>query len=130
MRETKQYGARVRRYTDMMAKVLYDAYVRMDEEGEGLGLAPPTPEDVDMISWPQTWPDARCGFRELLRDVFPSEQTDLVLDTRTGVAYVYHAGRFARRVSAPGLAFWEAVRSRHLPGAVEEDEWRSLEPAE
>ena len=130
MRETKQYGARVRRYTDKMAKVLYDVYVRMDEEREGLGLEHPTPEEVDLISWPQTWADARCGFAEPLRDVFASEQTDLVVDTRTGVAYVYHAGRFARRVSAPGLAFWEAVRGRHLPGAVEEDSWRGLEPAE
>ncbi len=127
MRETKRYGERVRRYTDKMERVLYDAYTKMDEERESRGLGHPTPEEVDLISWPQTWPDARCGFAEPQRDVFPSEQTDLVVDTVTGVVYVYHAGRFARRLASPGAAFWTAAKERQLPGAVDEAAWAELE---
>lgn len=126
MREKKEYGARVRRYTEKMERVLYDAYLKMDEERDARGLAHPTPEEVDLISWPQHWPDPCCGFDEPLRDVYPSEQTDLVMDNRTGVAYVYHAGHFARRIEAGSQAFWDAVRDRSLPGAANESAWSLL----
>lgn len=126
MLEKRFYGERVRRYTDKMAHVLYDAYLRMDKERDTQKIPHPTPEEVDILSWPQTWPDARCGFEKPLKDVYSSEQTDVVIDTRLGTAYVYHAGHFARVVSTPTDAFWAAVRERRLPGAVDEDAWRQL----
>mgnify|MGYP003576600778 CR=1 FL=1 len=99
MRERKFYAERVRRYVDKIERVLYDAYLKVDEEREEKGLGHPAPEDIDVLSWPQTWPDARCGFDKPLRDVYPTEQTNVVLDARLGVALVYHAGQFARRES-------------------------------
>lgn len=127
MLEKRFYGERVRRYTDKMAHVLYDAYLRMDKERDAQSIPHPTPEEVDLLSWPQTWPDARCGFDKPLKDVYSSEQTDVVMDSRLGTAYVYHAGRFARTVARPGDAFWIAVRERKLPGAIEEEAWLRLE---
>jgi hypothetical protein len=127
MLEKRFYGERVRRYTDKMAHVLYDAYLRMGKEGEARDLPPPTPEDVDILSWPQSWPDARCGFDKPMKDVYSSEQTDVVIDTRLNTAYVYHAGRLARTLTRPGAAFWDAVRDRRLPGASSEDAWQELE---
>ena len=126
MLEKRFYGERVRRYTDKMARVLYDAYLKMDKEREDRDMPHPTPEEVDILSWPQTWPDARCGFEKPLRDVFASEQTDVVMDTRLGTVYVYHAGHFAHRLENPSDAFWAAVRERKLPGAVEEAAWNDL----
>lgn len=126
MLEKRFYGERVRRYTDKMARVLYDAYLKMDREREDRDMPHPTPDEVDILSWPQTWPDARCGFEKPLRDVFASEQTDVVMDTRLGTVYVYHAGHFARQLDNPGDAFWAAVRERTLPGAIDEDAWRAL----
>ena len=126
MLEKRFYGERVRRYTDKMAHVLYDAYLRMDEERDAQGMAHPTPEEIDILSWPQTWPDARCGFEKPLKDVYASEQTDVVVDNRVGTAYVYHAGYFAHRIEKPGGAFWDAVRDRRLPGAVDEVAWQKL----
>ncbi|HSJ13733.1 MAG TPA: hypothetical protein VK939_04925 [Longimicrobiales bacterium] len=126
MLEKQFYGERVRRYTDKMARVLYDAYLKIDAEREARGLPHPMPEEVDIISWPQSWPDARCGFEEPLRDVIRSEQTDVVIDQRVHTIYVYHAGHFARRIESPGDAFWEAVRERCLPGATDEAGWGRL----
>lgn len=126
MLEKRFYGERVRRYTDKMARVLYDAYLKMDEDRERANLAQPRPEEVDILSWPQTWPDARCGFEKPLKDVYSSEQTDVVMDSRMDTVYVYHAGHFVRRVHQPTDAFWAAVRDRHLPGAIEEDAWKKL----
>jgi hypothetical protein len=127
MLEKRFYGERVRRYTDKMAHVLYDAYLRMDKERDAQRSPHPTPEDVDLLSWPQTWPDARCGFEQPLKDVYASEQTDVVIDSRLGTAYVYHAGQFARSIAQPGGAFWAAVRERKLPGAADDSAWRKLE---
>lgn len=129
MLEKRFYGERVRRYTDKMARVLYDAYLKIDQDREARHLPHPSPEEVDIISWPQTWPDERCGFEEPLRDVYRSEQTDVVIDNRRDTVYVYHAGFFARRVENPGEAFWEAVRARALPGKVDEAAWRRLASA-
>ena len=127
MLEKRFYGERVRRYTDKMAHVLYDAYRRMDKQRDAQKLPHPTPEDVDILSWPQTWPDARCGFDKPLNNVYASEQTDVVIDSRLGTAYVYHAGQFARTIARPGDAFWAAVRERSLPGAVAESAWARLD---
>lgn len=133
MYEKRFYGERVRRYTDKMARVLYDAYMKIDRDREAHGMPSPAPEDVDILSWPQTWPDARCGFEEPLHNVYPCEQTDVVLDNRTDTVYVYHAGVFVREVERPGRAFWDAVRERSLPGKVDTVAWQRLltrEPAE
>lgn len=126
MLEKRFYGERVRRYTDKMAHVLYDAYLKMDKERESQKMSNPTAEEVDLLSWPQTWPDARCGFEKPLKDVYSSEQTDVVIDTRLGTAYIYHAGHFARVVEKPTDEFWTAVRDRNLPGAIDEEGWRKL----
>jgi hypothetical protein len=126
MLEKRFYGERVRRYTDKMARVLYDAYLKMDRDREARDMAHPTPEEVDILSWPQTWPDDRCGFDTPLKDVFSSEQTNVVVDNRLDTVYVYHAGHFVRRIEKPGDAFWAAVRERSLPGAVEQEAWAAL----
>lgn len=128
MRERKFYAERVRRYTDKMERVLYDAYLKIDHDREGRGLGHPIPEEVDIISWPQEWPDARCGFDRPLKDVHKSEQTDVVIDNRVGSAYVYHAGHFARAVAQPSDAFWQAVNARKLPGATDAAGWAPLDP--
>jgi hypothetical protein len=126
MLEKRFYGERVRRYTDKMARVLYDAYLRIDREREAQKQSNPIPVEVDIVSWPQTWPDARCGFDEPLRDVYASEQTDVVTDSRLGTVYVYHAGHFARRLDRQTPAFAEAMRERYLPGAADEEAWQKL----
>lgn len=126
MRERKFYAERVRRYVEKIERVLYDAYLKVDEEREASGLGHPAPEDIDVLSWPQTWPDARCGFEKPLRDVYPTEQTNVVLDSGLGVALVYHAGHFARRVEQRSEKFWEAVRDRNLPGATDEAAWNRM----
>lgn len=127
MRERKFYAERVRRYLDKMERVLYDAYLKIDADREQRGMSHPTPEEVDIISWPQDWPDARCGFERPLKDVHRSEQTDLIIDNRVGTAYVYHAGHFARRIEKPGDAFWQAANARSLPAAVDTAAWAALE---
>ncbi|MGH7465797.1 MAG: hypothetical protein ACREK1_11525 [Longimicrobiales bacterium] len=126
MLEKRFYGERVRRYTDKMAHVLYDAYLRMDKERDALGMAHPTPGEVDLLSWPQTWSDTRCGFAKPLKDVYSSEQTDVVIDTLVGTAFIYHAGQFAHQLVKPGEAFWNAVRDRNLPGAIDDEAWQRL----
>ena len=126
MLEKRFYGERVRRYTDKMARVLYDAYLRIDKERESQKLPNPTPEEMDIVSWPQTWPDARCGFEKPLKGVYASEQTDIVIDNRVGTVYVYHAGHFARRLDRQTPAFGSAMRDRNLPGAVDEEAWLRL----
>ena len=126
MFEKRFYGERVRRYTDKMARVLYDAYLRIDKERESAKLPNPTPEEMDIVSWPQIWPDARCGFDTPLKGVYASEQTDVVIDNRVGTVYVYHAGHFARRLDRQGAAFAAAMRDRCLPGAADEEAWQKL----
>lgn len=126
MLEKTFYGERVRRYTDMMARVLYDAYGRLDTDRERHRLHSPAPGDVDILSWPQHWPDTRCGFDRILRNASTCEQTDVVVDNVLGTVYVYHAGRFARRLEQPGDSFWAAVRDRALPAATDDEAWLLL----
>lgn len=126
MLEKKFYGERVRRYTDMMARVLYDAYLRLDAERETRSMHSPVPGDVDIMSWTQNWPDTRCGFDRVIRNVSTSEQTDVVMDRVLGMVLIYHAGQFVRRLDHPGENFWNAVRERRLPGATDDEAWLHL----
>lgn len=124
----KIYGERVRRFTARIENVLFDAYRRMDRDREERELQPPLPEEVDLISWPQLWPDWGCGFAGDWRQEPCTEQTNVVYDRATGGVYVYHAGKFVRRVEAPGEAFWQAVRNQSLPGATDTSGWATLAP--
>ncbi len=126
MQERKFYAERVRRYVQKIEGVLYDAYLKIEEERQEKGLGQPAPEDIDVLSWPQTWPDTRAGFEKPLRDTRPTEQTNVVLDSVLGIALVYHAGHFARRVEQRSEPFWNAVRARRLPGASDEAGWKAL----
>ncbi len=126
MQERKFYAERVRRYVQKIEGVLYDAYLKIEEERHEKGLGQPAPEDIDVLSWPQTWPDTRAGFEKPLRDTRPTEQTNVVLDSVLGIALVYHAGHFARRVEQRSEPFWNAVRARRLPGASDEAGWKAL----
>jgi hypothetical protein len=121
------YGERVRRFSQRIETVLYDAYRRMDAEREEAGLEPPRPEEVNVFSWPQQWPDWSCGFGGDARDEPCVDQTHVVTDDARSVAYVYHAARFVRRIEKPGQAFWVGVRKHDLPGAAAEEEWARLE---
>ncbi|HUG38850.1 MAG TPA: hypothetical protein VMM12_00105 [Longimicrobiales bacterium] len=121
------YGERVRRFSHRIETVLYDAYRRMDAEREAAELGPPRPELVNVFSWPQEWPDWSCGFGGEAREEPCVDQTHVVTDDERGVAYVYHAARFVRRLEKPGKAFWVAVRKHGLPAATDEAEWSKLE---
>jgi len=121
------YGERVRRFTQRIENVLFDAYRRMDADREERGQDPPRPGEVQIFSWPQEWPDWSCGFGGDARPDPCIDQTHVVTDDGAHVAYVYHAGRFVRRLEKPGRPFWVAVRKHQLPGATEEEEWEKLE---
>ena len=121
------YGERVRRFSHRIETVLFDAYRRMDGEREAAGMDPPKPGEVNVFSWPQQWPDWSCGFGgEEPRQDPCIDQTHVVTDDARSIAYVYHAGRFARRIEKPGKGFWVRVRKHDLPGAAAEEEWRKL----
>lgn len=120
------YGERVRRFSQRIETVLYDAYRRMDAEREAAGMDPPRPGEVNVFSWPQQWPDSSCGFGGAAASRPCTDQTHLVIDAATGTVYVYHAARFVRRLEKPGEAFWSRVRQHHLPGAVDLAEWEAL----
>ncbi len=126
MRERKFYAERVRRYVQKIEAVLYDAYLKIDESREAAGLGHPAPEDIDVLSWPQTWPDTSAGFDRPLRDTRLTEQTNVVFDAVLGIALVYHAGHFARRIEHRSEEFWSAVRERKLPAATDESAWKAL----
>lgn len=126
MLERKVYGERVRLFSERMSRVLYDAFQRMDADRERLGLARPTPEEVNLYSWPQTWPDDALGFGEAVIEAPTTTQTHVVKDELVGSAYVYHGGRFVRRVDEPGPAFWTAVSRHDLPGATNAARWAQL----
>jgi hypothetical protein len=121
------YGDRVRRFSQRIETVLFDAYRRMDEDRDERGLDPPRPDAVQLFSWPQEWPDWSCGFGGDARQDPCIDQTHLVTDDGAQVAYVYHAGRFARKLHKPGTGFWVAVRQHALPGAQDEAAWEALE---
>ncbi|HZD05023.1 MAG TPA: hypothetical protein VE173_08895 [Longimicrobiales bacterium] len=121
------YGERVRRFTQRIETVLFDAYRRMDADREERGMDPPRPGEVQLFSWPQEWPDWSCGFGGEARQVPCIDQTHVVTDEGAHVVYVYHAARFVRRLDTPGKAFWVAVRKHKLPGALDEKEWAKLE---
>ena len=121
------YGERVRRFSHRIETVLYDAYLRMDEERDAAGMDPPRPEEVNVFSWPQQWPDWSCGFGEEAHEEPCIDQTHIVTDDGRQIVYVYHAARFVRRLEKPGKSFWVRVRKHDLPGAAAEEEWQKLE---
>lgn len=124
------YGERVRRFSQRIETVLYDAYRRMDGEREEAGMDPPHPGEVNVFSWPQEWPDWSCGFGGEAREEPCIDQTHVVTDDGRSVVYIYHAARFVRRLEKPGEAFWVRVRKHDLPGAADEEAWGRLEGAE
>lgn len=128
MFERKFFTERVWRFTEQLERTLYDAYERLTRDREARDRPLATADEVNLISWPQTWPDNRHGF-DSQGETFhrPTVQTHVVVDEAENLVLVYHGGRFARRLDAPGDAFWEAVSRRILPGAADEDSWRRLE---
>ncbi|MFS8637896.1 MAG: hypothetical protein FWJ74_07405 [Gemmatimonadota bacterium] len=127
MLERKVYGERVRLFSERMNRVLYDAFQRIDADRERADLPRPLPEEVNLYSWPQTWPDNTFGFGGTGTPGQATTQTHVVKDERTGAVYVYHDGRFVRHIARPGQAFWNAVSAHNLPGAIETERWAELE---
>jgi hypothetical protein len=126
--EDKVYGERVRQFIGKIENILYDAYRRLDAGRTERGLTPLFPEEVNIYSWPQSWPDWGCGFAGDWRREPCVEQTCIVVDERTGVVLVYHAGRFVREVEQTTEAFWTAVQNHDLPGARQAEAWDALAP--
>lgn len=126
MFERKFFAERVRRFTEQLDSTLYDAYARITEERDARGLPQPTADEVNLYSWPQTWPDARHGFPNEGFDKRLTVQTHVVKDEELDVVWVYHGGRFAARVEHPGKLFWGRVVTGALPGANEGDAWKGL----
>ncbi len=120
------YGERVRKFSQRIETVLFDAYRRTDADREERGLGPPHPGEIQLFSWPQEWPDWSCGFGGEARQDPCIDQTHIVVDDGTRMVYVYHAARFARALDCPGKAFWVAVRRHKLPGAVDDEAWERL----
>ncbi len=120
------YGERVRKFSNRIESVLFDAYRRADAEREDRDMGPPHPGEVQLFSWPQEWPDWSCGFGGEARNQPCVDQTHVVTDDGTHMAYVYHAGRFVTELDTPGKAFWVAVRKHQLPGAQDTEAWEKL----
>ncbi|HUF13968.1 MAG TPA: hypothetical protein VMN78_12765 [Longimicrobiales bacterium] len=126
MFERKFFAERVRRFTDQLENTLYDAYQRITEERDGRGLPQATADEINVYSWPQTWPDARHGFPHEGFDKRLTVQTHVVKDEELDVVWIYHGGRLAARVEQPGKPFWGRVVTGALPGANEGDAWKGL----
>ena len=71
-----------------------------------------------VISLPQKWPDASCGFGGIAAQVLTDAQTVVVSAPDGSLALVYVRGEFAYVVERPNQAFWDAVCERQLPGAA------------
>jgi len=127
MFERKIYGERVRRFTDRLGHVLYDAYQRMDANRERAGQPHPTPEEVNLMSWPQLWLDTARGQDGSVHTVPTAAQANVVRDDRLGHVYVYFDGTFVRELTCPTEAFWEAVRRQQLPPANDVAAWEAFE---
>lgn len=120
------YGDRVRRFSQRIETVLFDAYRRTDADREERGMDPPHPGEIQLFSWPQEWPDWSCGFGGDARQEPCVDQTHIVVDDGAHMVYVYHAARFVRALHQPGKAFWVAVRKHYLPAALDEAEWERI----
>jgi hypothetical protein len=75
------------------------------------------PSELELHSWPQTWPDTTCGFGGEGHPALTTTQTVVIIGP-CGDACVYH-NRFAYYLPHPNAAFWEALILRELPGAVD-----------
>ena len=126
MFEKKFFAERVRRFTDQLDSTLYDAYQRITEERVTRDMPHPTADEINLYSWPQTWPDARHGFAEEGFDKRLTVQTHVVKDEALDVVLVYHGGRFAARVEHPGQEFWGRIATGSLPGADDGPAWQQL----
>lgn len=126
MFERKFFAERVRRFTDQLDATLYDAYERITNEREARDQPHPTADEINLYSWPQSWPDPRHGFRDEGFDKRLTVQTHVVKDEVLDVVWVYHGGRYAARVESPGKPFWGRVVTGALPGANESDAWKGL----
>lgn len=128
MFERKFFAERVWRFTEQLERTLYDAYERLTNERDARGLPMATADEINLISWPQHWPDERHGF-DTEGDTFHrlTVQTHVVLDHGEELVLVYHGGRFARMLEKPGEAFWAAVGQRLLPGATDTEAWARIE---
>lgn len=127
MYEKKFFTERVRRFTEQLERTLYDAYVRTSDDRESRDMShPPTADEINLISWPQSWPDARHGFEAEGPDRRTVVQTHVVTDEGLGAVLVYHGGRFVGRLERPGQEFWDAVKRRKLPGATDREAWQRL----
>ena len=108
-------------FSAMIAAVLDDALPRLADTtvADQSQTAPLSFTDVTVISFPQTWPDASCGFGGIAAQVLTEAQT-VVVSRRDGAgAVVYIRGDFAYPVAQPGAAFWVLVREQRLPGAAD-----------
>lgn len=112
----------VEAFVAMMRRVLDDAMARPVRHRTS-AEPPDSPAadgalSLDVTSFRQTWPDASCGFGGIAAQVLTDAQTVVVSAPDKSFAAVYVRGEFAYAVERPNQAFWDAVRDRHLPGAV------------
>lgn len=126
MFEEKVYGQRVRRFTQKLESSLFDAYRKMEEDRAAAKLKSPLPEQVKVFSWPQIWPDSGLGFTGAGQAGQYEAQSHVVRDDVTETVYVYHDGRFVRRIEKAPEGFWKQVKAHDLPGASDDAGWSAL----
>lgn len=126
MFDRKVFRNRVMRFSERLNRVLYDAYGRIDADRVEQKLHHPLPEEVNLFSWPQAWPNSAAGFDATGEPGPVVRQTHMVKDEITGTVYVYHDGRFVRSIKNPAPSFWEAVRAFSLPGKIDEEGWKMI----
>lgn len=73
--------------------------------------------EVFVYSWPQVWPE--CGSGRPEGQQISAGQTVVVIVDDIRPAFVYHCGRYAYRIEDPSGAFFEALYSHRMPGALE-----------
>lgn len=81
--------------------------------------------DLQFYCWPQVWGSTTCGFPGIGGAAMTSALTCVFIESQTGAAAVYHAGRFAYFVKGPSDRFWNGMNGFNLPGAA--DSRRGLE---
>jgi hypothetical protein len=108
------FSERVRRFTRRLEAVLFDAWQRMDEVRAERDLMAPSPDEVQVHSWPQHEADGTV------------RQIHVVHDEVCDVAMVYCNGELVRAVRGPAPRFWEVVRRRGLPERRDDAGWAAL----
>jgi hypothetical protein len=115
MAQSGYFSERARRFTRSLERVLFDAWQRMDEIRAERDLMAPSPDEVQVHSWPEREPDGTL------------HQTHVVHDEVCDVAMVYCNGDLVRVVRGPAPRFWEVVQRPCLPGRRDEAGWAALE---